>query len=99
MPIGVNLRLKALINLASSQVSIPVASPLRRGRKEKIPVPPLLSRAVSSSGAIAKSKSHRLSDKSLSDRLKTNIYADSNLVTQKSQCSTPKFTEIDIRYG
>jgi hypothetical protein len=37
MLIAVNLRLKALINVASSQVSLPVASPLRRGTKEKIP--------------------------------------------------------------
>jgi hypothetical protein len=84
MPLAVKLRLKALINLASSPVSIPVASPLTRGTKEKIPVPPLLSKAVSSSGAIAKSKSDPLSDKILSDRLKTNIYADSNLLTQKT---------------
>jgi hypothetical protein len=62
MPIALNLRLKALINFASSPVSIPAASPLTRETKEKIPVPPLLSRAVSSSGAIAKSKSDRLSD-------------------------------------
>ena len=94
MPLAVNLKLKALINLAFSPVSLPVASPLRRGTKEKIPVPPLLSRAVSFSGAIAKNKSDRLSDKILSDHLKTNIYADSNLLTQKSQLPTPKSPKL-----
>ena len=95
MPLAVNLKLKALINIASSPVSLPVASPLTRGTKEKIPVPPpLLSRAVSFSGAIAKNKSDRLSDKILSDHLKTNIYADSNLLTQKSQLPTPKSPKL-----
>jgi hypothetical protein len=41
--------------------------------------------AVLFSGSSAKSKSDRLSDKILSDRLTTNIYAGYNLLTQKSQ--------------
>ena len=69
--------------------------PFKKGdeREDSCP-PPLLSRAVSFSGAIAKNKSDRLSDKILSDHLKTNIYADSNLLTQKSQLPTPKSPKL-----
>jgi hypothetical protein len=41
MPIGVNNRLKTFVFLVYSRVSIPLASPLPWGTKEKTLVPPL----------------------------------------------------------
>jgi hypothetical protein len=46
-------------------------------------------RAVSFSSSIAKSKSDGSPDKILSERQKTNIYTDSNHISQKSQWPTP----------
>jgi len=41
LPLDVNLRVKPLINLTFTLLPDPPKSPLKRGTKEKTPVPPL----------------------------------------------------------